>query len=193
MGGAGQALGHEGPPGGAQEGCTQAGNQELQPDPRDPTGPGAAARPQRPHRPRERFGEGPGSRTPAHPTSAAQTPTNRPGRVPSPANLGPDHHPLSVRPSIALEAGKANRPRPAWVSGAGKWHLGSPPQGRAQSSHSGVSSSPDCSPQASLSITRSRSLPTRVHRVGDAIQPSHPLSPPSPPAPNPSQHQSLFQ
>ena len=28
---------------------------------------------------------------------------------------------------------------------------------------------------------------------GDAIQPSHPLSSPSPPAPNPSQHQSLFQ
>ena len=27
---------------------------------------------------------------------------------------------------------------------------------------------------------------TRVHWVGDAIQPSHPLSPPSPPAPNPS-------
>ena len=34
---------------------------------------------------------------------------------------------------------------------------------------------------------------THVHRVGDAIQPSHPLTPPSPPAPNPSQHQSLFQ
>ena len=34
---------------------------------------------------------------------------------------------------------------------------------------------------------------THVHRVRDAIQPSHPLSPPSPPAPNPSQHQSLFQ
>ena len=32
-----------------------------------------------------------------------------------------------------------------------------------------------------------------VHWVGDAIQPSHPLSSPSPPAPNPSQHQSLFQ
>ena len=30
-----------------------------------------------------------------------------------------------------------------------------------------------------------------VHRVRDAIQPSHPLSSPSPPAPNPSQHQSL--
>ena len=28
---------------------------------------------------------------------------------------------------------------------------------------------------------------TQVHRVGDAIQPSHPLSSPSPPAPNPSQ------
>ena len=34
---------------------------------------------------------------------------------------------------------------------------------------------------------------THDHRVGDAIQPSHPLSSPSPPAPNPSQHQSLFQ
>ena len=34
---------------------------------------------------------------------------------------------------------------------------------------------------------------THVHPVGDAIQPSHPLSSPSPPAPNPSQHQSLFQ
>ena len=34
---------------------------------------------------------------------------------------------------------------------------------------------------------------THVHRVGDAIQPSHLLLYPSPPAPNPSQHQSLFQ
>ena len=33
---------------------------------------------------------------------------------------------------------------------------------------------------------------TDVHHVGDAIQPSHPLSSPSPPAPNPSQHQALF-
>ena len=37
------------------------------------------------------------------------------------------------------------------------------------------------------------STQTRVHRVGDAIQPSHPGSSPSPPAPNPSQHQSPFQ
>ena len=34
---------------------------------------------------------------------------------------------------------------------------------------------------------------THVHQVSDAIQPSHPGSSPSPPAPNPSQHQSLFQ
>ena len=34
---------------------------------------------------------------------------------------------------------------------------------------------------------------THVHRVSDAIQPSHSLSSPSPPAPNPSQHQGHFQ
>ena len=34
---------------------------------------------------------------------------------------------------------------------------------------------------------------TQVHRVSDAIQPSHLLSSPSPPGPNPSQHQNLFQ
>ena len=37
------------------------------------------------------------------------------------------------------------------------------------------------------------STQTHVHRVSDAIQPSHPLLSPSPPAPNPSQHQGLFQ
>ena len=34
---------------------------------------------------------------------------------------------------------------------------------------------------------------THLHQVGDAIQPSHPLSSLSPPAPSPSQHQGLFQ
>ena len=34
---------------------------------------------------------------------------------------------------------------------------------------------------------------THIHPVSYAIQPSHPPSSPSPPAPNPSQHQSLFQ
>ena len=37
------------------------------------------------------------------------------------------------------------------------------------------------------------STQTHAHQVSDAIQPSHPLSSPSPPAPNPSQHQGLFQ
>ena len=36
-------------------------------------------------------------------------------------------------------------------------------------------------------------IQTHVHWVGDAIQPSHPLSSSSPPAPSPSQHQGLFQ
>ena len=39
----------------------------------------------------------------------------------------------------------------------------------------------------------SESTQTHVHWVGDAIQPSHPLSSPSPPAFNLSQHQGLFQ
>ena len=34
---------------------------------------------------------------------------------------------------------------------------------------------------------------THVHRVCDAIKPSHPLLSPSPPAPNPTQHHGLFQ
>ena len=37
------------------------------------------------------------------------------------------------------------------------------------------------------------STKTHVHRVGDAIQPSLPLSSPSPPALNPSQHRGLFK
>ena len=47
--------------------------------------------------------------------------------------------------------------------------------------------------QASLSSTISQSCSNHDHWVGDAIQPSHPLSPTSPPALNLSQHQGLFQ
>ena len=56
-----------------------------------------------------------------------------------------------------------------------------------------------CDPMnhSTLGLPVHRQLPefiqSHVHRVGDAIQPSHPLSSPSPPAPNPSQHQGLFQ
>ena len=49
--------------------------------------------------------------------------------------------------------------------------------------------------QASLSITNFQSLLKlihQLHRVGDAIQPSHPLSSPPPPAFNLSQHQGFF-
>ena len=42
-------------------------------------------------------------------------------------------------------------------------------------------------------LTISQSLLTHVHRVSDAIQPSHPLLPPSPASLNLSQHQGLFQ
>ena len=45
----------------------------------------------------------------------------------------------------------------------------------------------------SLSITSSPSLLKLVHRVSDAIQPSHRLSSPSPSALNLSQDQGLFQ
>ena len=45
--------------------------------------------------------------------------------------------------------------------------------------------------QASLSITNSWSSPRLTST--ESVMPSHPLSTPSPPAPNPSQHQSLFQ
>ena len=52
--------------------------------------------------------------------------------------------------------------------------------------HESQHARPPC-PSQTLELTK-----THVHRVGDAIQPSHALSSPSPPAPNPSQHQGLF-
>ena len=52
-------------------------------------------------------------------------------------------------------------------------------------------------PQSCPTLCDPMNLPeftqTHVHRVSDAIQPSHPWSSPSPPVPNPSQHQSLLQ
>ena len=46
---------------------------------------------------------------------------------------------------------------------------------------------------ASPSFTASQFVQIHVHWVSDAIQPSHPLSPPSLPALNLSQHQGFFQ
>ena len=52
----------------------------------------------------------------------------------------------------------------------------------------------DCSmPHLPVHHQLSEFTQTHVHQVGDAIQPSHPLSSPSPPAFNPSQHQGLFK
>ena len=59
-----------------------------------------------------------------------------------------------------------------------------------QFGHSVVSDSAtpwNAAPQASLEPTQ-----THVNRIGDIIQPSHPLSSPSPPAFSLSQHQGLF-
>ena len=50
-----------------------------------------------------------------------------------------------------------------------------------------------CSPGLSVHHQLLESTQTHVHWVGDAIQPSHPLSSPSPPALNLSQHQGLFK
>ena len=81
-----------------------------------------------------------------------------------------------------------------------------------RTSFGGVSSKRSCSFQFSHSVVSDSLWPhesqharppgpsplpefnqTHAHRVGDAIQPSHPLSSPFPPAPNPSQHQSISQ
>ena len=61
-------------------------------------------------------------------------------------------------------------------------------------SHVWLCNSMDCSmPGLPIHHQPPEFTETHVHWVGDAIQPSHPLSSHSPPAPSPSQHQSLFQ
>ena len=50
----------------------------------------------------------------------------------------------------------------------------------------------DCS-MPGLPVHHQLQDPTQTHWIGDAIQPSHPLSSPSSPAPNPSQHQYIFK
>ena len=50
-----------------------------------------------------------------------------------------------------------------------------------------------CTPGLPVHHQLLESTQTRVHWIGDVIQPSHPLSSPAPPAPNLSQHQGLFK
>ena len=69
--------------------------------------------------------------------------------------------------------------------------------GSVQFSHSVMSNSlwhhKSWTPDLPVHQELSEFTQTHVHRDSDAIQPSHPQSSPSPPAPNPSQHQGLFQ
>ena len=61
-------------------------------------------------------------------------------------------------------------------------------------SHSVMSDTMDCStPGLPVHHQLLEFTQTHVHRVSDAIQPPHPLSPPSPPTFNLSQHQGLFK
>ena len=65
----------------------------------------------------------------------------------------------------------------------------------AQSCQTTLSSPMDCSRKPGFPVYHQlpKLAQTHIHRVGDVIQPSHPLSFPSPPAFNLSQHQGLFQ
>ena len=86
---------------------------------------------------------------------------------------------------------------PAWTSGRSRftycWNLSSVQFSCSVMSHSlrphGLQHArPPVHHQLLVEFTQ-----THVHWVGDAIQPSHPLSSPSPPAPHLSQHQGLFK
>ena len=89
---------------------------------------------------------------------------------------------------------------PSGVGWGGRWEGGSKGKGYMYQFSSGAQS---CRIPCDLMIHSTLGLPvhhqlleftqTDVHWVGDAIQPSHPLSSPSPPAHNPSQHQGLLQ
>ena len=86
-----------------------------------------------------------------------------------------------------------------WQAGSYHYlHLGSPhlPISSVQFSHSVMSNSlrpRDCStPVFPVHHYLPESIQTHVHRVGDALQLSHPLPSPSPPAFNLSQHQGFF-
>ena len=96
-----------------------------------------------------------------------------------------------------LKYSSGERPLASWDLGVTT--VRSPDAGRVQFSSVAQSCLTLCDPmnRSTPGLPVHHHLPeftqTHVHRVGDAIQPSHPRSSPSPPAPNPSQHQSLFQ
>ena len=85
-------------------------------------------------------------------------------------------------------------PHPQPTQGQHFLHLSVTHLSSVQFSHSVVPDSLDCStPGFPVHHQLPELTQTHVHRVGDAIQPSHPLSPPSLPAFSLSQHRGLFQ
>ena len=85
------------------------------------------------------------------------------------------------------------KPQDTYDLSSKDWSLSHPVSSVAQSSP--ILCDPmDCStPGFSVHHQLLELAQTHVHQVGDAIQPSHPLSPPSPPAFDLSQNQGLFQ
>ena len=91
----------------------------------------------------------------------------------------------------------------SYVSCIGKQNLSIAPPGKPYTTISSVQSVQSCPTLCDPMNRSTTGLPvhhqlpeftqTHIHRVSDAIQPSHPLASPSVLAPNPSQHQSLFQ
>ena len=85
-------------------------------------------------------------------------------------------------------------PHPQPMQGQHCLHLSVTHLSSVQFSHSVVPDSLDCStPGLPVHHQLPELTQTHVHRVGDAIQPFHPLSPPCLPAFSLSQHQGLFQ
>ena len=102
--------------------------------------------------------------------------------------------------SNSLQACESQHTRPPCPSPTSGVYSNSCPLSRW--CHPAISSSVVLFSSCPQSLPASESFPmsqlpelaqTHVHRVSDVIQPSHPLSSSSPPAPNPSQHQGLFQ
>ena len=105
---------------------------------------------------------------------------------------------LDPLPSILPTAAAPGAELPGDMKQQDVWHGGSQAGASVQFNPVAQSCPTLCDPMncSTSGLPVHHKLPeftqTRAHRVSDAIQPSHLLSP-SPPAPNPSQHQCLFQ
>ena len=132
-------------------------------------------------------------------TLAWKTPwTEEPGRLQSMGSLRVGHGWVtSLSLFTFMHWRRKWQPTPVFLPGEsqGRWSLvGCHLWGRTESDSTEVTWQQDCStPGFPVHHQLLELAQTHVHRGGDAIQPSHPLSSPSPPAFNLSQHQGLFQ